>query len=322
MSIDQDQEAPERMVKLAAAALQFARRRDADRATRAMTLLGQEFGWAGITVAMQGWIDTMLAQRGAVQGEQDRILRLGYISADGTEVEGIGGLPRARQWAARLCAARMAMDKANFVALVHSVPAEQMGEHINALLATVATNMNEYDKQAPLLNLLRAGLHWLYRTEQPAGVVMTHHGVTAPALGDRQFSFTPDGTEHLPVLAVKVVNQNWVEKGMDRILTNGMHAGELAQIAQLVRVLGYPIRDTWNGREGSDTGSIGLARPAHPTLLATVNKYRAGCPEHRSVLCGWQGCTWYGDNSKALIKPRWPQPAAAPAGTDGGTADA
>ncbi|GGT67508.1 hypothetical protein P6B95_02045 [Streptomyces atratus] len=52
---------------------------------------------------------------------------------------------------------------------------------------------------------------------------------------------------------------------------------------------GLPVRTTWNGLPAV-TGSLSLARPAHPTLVTAVQRYHRGCTVHpeRRVLCDWE----------------------------------
>lgn len=140
-------------------------------------------------------------------------------------------------------------------------------------------------------SILAAGLRWLYETEQPDGAMVFHLGtVLGDSDGSRTYGFVPDGIGR-PVVVVKVARQEWKDEGSDRVLANPIGVDELIEVAAELSKLGAKVVHTWNGHP-SPTGSLALDQLAHPSLLAAVEKYSAGCPVHpqRSVFCdcGWK----------------------------------
>lgn len=137
-------------------------------------------------------------------------------------------------------------------------------------------------------DVLTAGLRWLYETEQPDDCHATHRGELLDADNNRTYQFIPVGARELSVVVVGVTRVEWIDNGPNALPTpaNPLGPTELAELAADLRSRGFDIQDTWNGHPGV-TGSVGLARPAHPTLLAAVKRYNAGCLDHptRSVFC-------------------------------------
>ncbi|MBI0300466.1 hypothetical protein JBE04_39930 [Streptomyces sp. PRKS01-29] len=136
--------------------------------------------------------------------------------------------------------------------------------------------------------VLDAGLRWLYETEQPDNAHAQHHGEQLAADGNRSYSFVPVGARSLPVVVVDVAKVEWIDNGPNQLMTpaNPLEPGELETLAVELERRGFTVRSTWNGHPAI-TGSVGLARPAHPSQVAAVERYRAGCPEHpqRRVFC-------------------------------------
>lgn len=158
---------------------------------------------------------------------------------------------------------------------------------------------------------LRAGLAWLYDTEQPDGAITQHHG-RSTSTGDWRLGFCPLGADDLPVVWVEVATPVYRTIGDDRLLTNPLGPHAMKQISDALAQLGHPVTKTWNGESHMTTGSCGMRDPAHPTLLAAVQRYHAGCPTHKSLFCGnpcsdgGQDCPWYRDGEAKLITPEWP----------------
>ncbi|MER7707174.1 hypothetical protein ABTX81_30275 [Kitasatospora sp. NPDC097605] len=152
----------------------------------------------------------------------------------------------------------------------------------------------------PAHHLLTAGLAWLYDTEQPDGAILQHHGAHLGTHGNRRYSVTPTGAVDLPVLVVDIADPDFdFQRQAPR---NVLAPGELAVLAAALTRLGAEVRTTWNGT--GITGSVGLRRPAHPTLVAAVDRYRARCPTHHSVFCGReQACTWYATGNALITRP-------------------
>lgn len=139
----------------------------------------------------------------------------------------------------------------------------------------------------PLAEALTAGLHWLYETEQPTDAWMQHHGQQIPVIDNRFLAFIPTSDGGLPVIVIGVAMPTWKEgpRG-DMVPANPLTPIELPRLAAELERRGYAVRSTWNGFPGA-TGSVGLVRPAHPSQVAAVDRYRSGCLEHpaRSVFC-------------------------------------
>lgn len=144
--------------------------------------------------------------------------------------------------------------------------------------------------------ILDTGLHWLYDTEQPDDAHQHHSGLLLrePAT-NRLYTVIPTNDWKRPVIAVDIAAIEWIDNGPNELKTpaNPLEPGELDALAALLSGLsGVAITRTWNGHPQT-TGSVGLARPAHPSLLAAVDRYHAGCLNHpeRSVFCeceAWQ----------------------------------
>lgn len=153
--------------------------------------------------------------------------------------------------------------------------------------------------------VLAAGLAWLYETEQPATSALQHHGVFGPRLGDRRYRFIPADDGKRPVVVVDVPEPLYDTSIVSKWQLLNPIGGdeEMLALAATVRDLGYDTGRWWNGN--GESGSLGLASPAHPTLLAAVDRYKAGCLEHprAGVFCT---CPWYRPGRALLVEPTWP----------------
>lgn len=152
---------------------------------------------------------------------------------------------------------------------------------------------------------LRAGMDWLYRTEQtdPASIV-SHHGIGSPAVDGRSFVFVPSGFHPVdaPVVVVSVADPRYEGPLSQRVLVNPLQPGEMAVVEAQLREWGHEIHSSWNGLH--EHGSVGLATPAHPSLLAALARNRKGCPHHpKEILCDWDGCPWYRTHTAKLQRP-------------------
>lgn len=144
---------------------------------------------------------------------------------------------------------------------------------------------------------LAAGLAWLHDIEQPDDAIIQPHGVTLRA-GDRQFRFAPSGWMRSAVIVVDTTN------------TQPLEPGELKDLTAVLAELGAEVTHTWNGHP-STTGSLALERPSHPTLVAAVARYQAGCQRRCGrPLCSWDGCPWYRDGYARLVMPTLPRETA------------
>ncbi|MEW2302039.1 hypothetical protein AB0958_19035 [Streptomyces sp. NPDC006655] len=159
-----------------------------------------------------------------------------------------------------------------------------------------------------LATVLDAGLGWLYDTVQPDDAHQQHHG-TSIGLPEynRYYGFCPDGAEHLPVVVINIGKIRFLP---GRLQEHPLTPCELDDLAAELERRGVPVRATWNGFPAS-TGSVGLARPAHPTLVAAVERYHRGCTVHpeRRVFCD---CEHWRAEGARIIRPRHPTPEGPP----------
>lgn len=137
-------------------------------------------------------------------------------------------------------------------------------------------------------DVLDAGLRWMFETEQPDDAHAQHHGAMLAADGNRTYRFIPVGARKRPVIVVDVAKVEWIDNGPNDLKTpaNPLEPGELEALASELTARGYTVETTWNGHPGI-SGSVGLLTPAHPSQVAAVERYLAGCVEHtdRSVFC-------------------------------------
>lgn len=155
-----------------------------------------------------------------------------------------------------------------------------------------------------LARILDTGLGWLFDTVQPDDAHQHHLGIT---LGlpeaNRIYGFGPTGAENLPVVWVEVAKPELQMYGPP---LNPLAPDELFDLAQELERRGHTVRTTWNGHPGTG-GSIGLVQPAHPTLVAAVDRYRRGCTIHpaRSVFCD---CEHWNAGFRRVVQPERPAP--------------
>lgn len=154
--------------------------------------------------------------------------------------------------------------------------------------------------------LIAGGLAWLYDTVQPEGAILQHHGaIMADNDRRRTYRFIPQGWNNLPVVVADAHHRR-DEHGRVRFPGGPLTRQDRADLIQLVESLGAQVAHTWNN-DAYATTSLGLLRPAHPTLLAAVARYRAGCPDHRhkdgsgDVFCR---CGWYRRGLDLVVFPR------------------
>ena len=156
-------------------------------------------------------------------------------------------------------------------------------------------------------DIIRAGLAWLYDTEQPDGALLQHHGAHITTAHDsRVYQFAPDGDRGTPVVAVEVARPRYDDIAGEWVCLTPLRLGELAELAAFIAAEGVPVRGTWNGEPGQHIGSVGLGRRAGLSLRDAVSLYRHGCPEHDSVFCPDDGCRWYANGKAHVVWPTHP----------------
>lgn len=162
-----------------------------------------------------------------------------------------------------------------------------------------------------MIETIKAGLDWLYRTEQPADAILQHHGIQHLD-GGVVFSFAPRGWNGGPVVAA------WPARPLsDPEDIPALTPAETREIAGLLAAAGARISQQWKGGiHHRAAACFGLAEPAIESLRRAVGNYAAGCPEHARVLCDWepphgQNCAWYRTGYALVVMPRWPEYADA-----------
>ncbi|MEV7034566.1 hypothetical protein AB0N99_30595 [Streptomyces sp. NPDC093272] len=161
-------------------------------------------------------------------------------------------------------------------------------------------------------SILATGLNWLYDTVQPDDAHTTHHGlILGLPEANRRYGFCPSGYGSPTVVIVDVAKVEWIDNGPNQLPTPGnpIEPGELDALAEELNRRGHKVAGSWNGHPGI-TGSVGLARVAHPSLAAAVDRYRRGCTVHpeRRVFCDC--ATWRAGFSRT-VRPALPMTPAA-----------
>jgi len=119
------------------------------------------------------------------------------------------------------------------------------------------------------LPALLAGLRWLYDTEQPAdSAIDPRQYALASRRGRRTLRFSPDGRGGAVTIEI-------VGTVLNASRDHALAAAELMAFGELIDGLGEEVVDTWIGR-GRVVGGVTLARPAHSSLLAAVDRFRSG----------------------------------------------
>lgn len=129
------------------------------------------------------------------------------------------------------------------------------------------------------------GLRWLYDTVQPSLSAIDPRCHSLPsARGRRCLRFDPVGRHGLAV--IEIVGTVRSESG-----DGALAAAEIAAFGDLVDGLGEEVIATWIGT-GRVIGGLALGRPAHPSLLAAVARFREhgeagveGAIDLRAVQC-------------------------------------
>lgn len=153
---------------------------------------------------------------------------------------------------------------------------------------------------------LSVGLRWLYATEQPTDALVEPGGARLAAVG-RHLRFLPTGGDSgNPLIVVDADIPHWVPVNSGPPLCT-LSRTELDTVAEELANIGV-APSQWQCH--TITSTIVLKTPAHPSLRAAVERYRAGCPYHHSLVCdapvgcGGQGCPWH---AAGRDRARWPQ---------------
>lgn len=122
---------------------------------------------------------------------------------------------------------------------------------------------------------LKAGLAWLFDTEQPVGAnVDLGVGMRADDRMVRFVHVAGDGRDvpRGPAVILETVDRSTTGGGRPRVT---LREGEMDEVAVLLAELGHPVVRTWNGKGPS--GSLQMAGQAHPSALAAL-KARMSLP--------------------------------------------
>ena len=172
--------------------------------------------------------------------------------------------------------------------------------HIMATVLTAAPSS--------LDGALRAGLCWLYATEQPPNAVVERRGAKITTAA-RSLRFLPISATGTPLIVVDLLTVHWGTGALSPPLGAlppdelPSLAAELAAIGILAAALHYH----------GITGTIELDAPAHASLIEAINRNHRGCPYHHSLVCdapmrdGGKSCSWLAEGRRAAI---WPDTSA------------
>jgi hypothetical protein len=156
---------------------------------------------------------------------------------------------------------------------------------------------------------LRAGLRWLYATEQPPEALVERRGAKITT-AERSLRFVPISSSANPLIVVDLLDVHWGIGAFTPPL-NALPPDELPNLATELAALGAPAgAQHYHGI----TGTIALRSPAHPSLIEAVHRYDRGCPRHDTQLCeapvrhGGKGCRWHSDGHRRAV---WPHIGAA-----------
>ena len=168
--------------------------------------------------------------------------------------------------------------------------------------------------EAAMTDVLRVALDWLYKTEQPPGAGLSHHGINSgdlPTIPNRRINLIPVGDQSTPIVNIEVAHQVKISAFEVR---NTLAPGELEEWADVIKDLGYDVAELFNS--GGAMGGIKLTERAHPSLVAAVQLHAQGCPEHPDganppgslggVFCR---CGWWHEPASLLVPPTYPAPA-------------
>lgn len=157
-------------------------------------------------------------------------------------------------------------------------------------------------------DLLTEGLRWLHDTPQPASAIIDSRGAAALTPRNRIIRWVPLAWGWKASIIVDVAHVEW---GLSGGPLNPMPSSEILALAVELHHHGADIIDI-RCRTTGLTGTIALARPAHPTLRAAVRRYMQGCPLHHNRICGrpeargGHNCTWFSAGQRGVTWPAFP----------------
>ena len=164
---------------------------------------------------------------------------------------------------------------------------------------------------ATLESALRAGLRWLYATEQPSDALVERRGAKITT-AERALRFVPLSVDGNPLIVVDLLTVHWGIGEFSPPL-NALPADELPTLARELAELDIPTSAL---QYHGITGTITLDAPAHPSLQEAVRRYDRGCPWHQTQVCeapvrdGGKACPWHADGHRLAIWPTITTPDA------------
>jgi hypothetical protein len=137
-------EFPERLLRLAAGALQHAVADDMAAAMRMTQRISDEFGGEGLTTAILGWCDA-LARAHPVRVQPGQPAQLAFTSVESGGMQSAAEVPPEHAWAGQLLLARALMDHGTCQALLAALPDDgaKVGDYVATLLDTVGLALRE-----------------------------------------------------------------------------------------------------------------------------------------------------------------------------------
>ena len=134
---------------------------------------------------------------------------------------------------------------------------------------------------------------WLYDTEQPPDALVMPAGRTLiPGNAGLALAIRPGITG--PTLSLSTEHASFA-------LNRGYWDEWQTVVAKTAKKHKVGVARTFNGPP-THTGAIVLDTPAHPTLVAAVERFQAGCPLHRGA-CRDEGCSWFTAGARIVVNP-------------------
>jgi hypothetical protein len=143
------EEKRKRAVELTTQAVHAAMRDDWDAAIKAMSAITPETGGAGVTVALQALCDTIIDAQQRAAGlpagaPAEGLVRPAWLDMETGHVDmDAAAVPPDARWAGQLLAARAAMDRGAWNALLSAMPADghERGRYALVLLRACAATL-------------------------------------------------------------------------------------------------------------------------------------------------------------------------------------